>query len=121
MRWSLGANSELLFRFWKVVENQADAVVASDSFLDLGQDLLLQLVRRDICVKESVLYARVIAWAKHQCTKNDHKPTAENVRAALGEVLYAIRFPLMSMEEFFDKPVHDDYLTAEVCLDDNPG
>ncbi|KAH7696954.1 BTB/POZ domain-containing protein 6-A, partial [Aphelenchoides avenae] len=98
---------------WKVVEQNAAITVCSDYLVELDKELLLQVVKRDITVDETLLYGRVIAWAKSECARASLEVNSANVREVLGEVLYAIRFPVMTMDEFCKGPAQEEYLTAE--------
>lgn len=51
-------------------------------------------------------------WGEAECIRREMPVSPENVRAALGEVFYLIRFPLMSLEEFAAGPAQSKLLSG---------
>ena len=48
---------------------------------------------------------------------NNIEPTGQNKREQLKELLYLIRMPLLSIEEFTRGPVKSEILSEKECLD----
>ena len=53
----------------------------------------------------------VARWAEAACRRQEVAASPENMRAQLGEALYLVRFPLMSVEEFAAGPAQSGVLT----------
>ncbi|XP_055693619.1 BTB/POZ domain-containing protein 2-like [Lutzomyia longipalpis] len=49
---------------------------------------------------EKSLFDAVMLWARRECTRNGMGMTPQNMRTALGDILYQIRFPTMTNQEF---------------------
>ena len=50
-------------------------------------------------------------WSEAECQRQALPVTIENKRSVLGRVLYQIRFPLMTVEEFAQGPAQSGILT----------
>ena len=89
-------------RCWKVIENQTEASVKSEGFETIERSLLEAIVARDtLTIKEVALFKAVDRWATKQCEKQSLAAEGKIKRRILGEeVIKAIRFPLMTIEEF---------------------
>ena len=88
--------------WWKVIENQTEAAVKSEGFETIERSLLEAIVARDtLTIKEVALFKAVDRWATKQCEKQSLAAEGKIKRRLLGEkVIKAIRFPLMTIEEF---------------------
>jgi len=65
--------------------------------LQLDARVLKELLARDtLRIDENTLFA-VVAWAWNECRAQGKESTGENMRAALGDILYGTRFSLMDM------------------------
>lgn len=78
-------------------------VFASADFLRCDRDMLLLILKMDelSCKEEKDVFAACIAWAREECKRinlDGGKP--ENLRTALGEAIYQIRFSSFNAEEF---------------------
>ena len=89
-------------RCWKVIEYQTEAAVKSEGFETIERSLLEAIVARDtLAIKEVALFKAVDRWATKQCEKQSLAAEGTIKRRILGEeVIKAIRFPLMTVEEF---------------------
>ena len=89
-------------RCWKVIDNQTEASVKSEGFETIERPLLEAIVARDtLTVKEVALFKAVDRWATKQCEKQSLAAEGKIKRRILGEeVIKAVRFPLMTIEEF---------------------
>lgn len=118
------------------MDANAEQIVSSESWLTLDRTLLALLVKRNLRISELLLYNRLVEWAKNDCERYaphstgnfislvplirvcfraSVEVTAENIRAHLGELFLAIRFPLMSQLEFVRGPALEGYLSDKVC------
>ena len=89
-------------RCWKVIENKTEASVKSEGFETIERSLLEAIVARDsLTIREVALFKAVDRWATKQCEKQSLAVEGKIKRRILGEeVIKAIRFPLMTIEEF---------------------
>lgn len=72
---------------------------------ELDAQLLRELLTRDsLRIVETDIFAVVVAWATQECHREGKQATGENMRATLGDILFGVRFPLMSMD-FFENRV----------------
>merc|ERR1719341_2574626 len=92
-------------------KNTPEALTA-DGFTDIDIETLSAVLDRDsLRVKESKLFTAVLRWSESECQRQALPVTIENKRSVLGRVLYQIRFPLMSVEEFAQGPAQSGILT----------
>ncbi|KAL3122470.1 hypothetical protein niasHT_006350 [Heterodera trifolii] len=90
------------------------ALVKSEAFLQIDQDLLCEILERDqLRSSESEIWNAALRWADEQCRQNDIECSAKNRREILGPALFKIRLPLIPKEEFTESIVSTDVLTAE--------
>ena len=91
-------------RCWKVIENQTEAFVKSEGFETIERSLLEAIVARDtLTIEEVVLFKAVDGWATRQCEKQGLAAEGQIKRRILGdEVIKAIHFSVMTVEEFAD-------------------
>ena len=103
----------LVDRCWKMIDKQTEAAVRSDGFATIGRSLLEAVVVRDaLSIKEVDLFHAVDVWATKQCEKQGVAVNGELKRRILGEkVIKAIRFPVMTQEEFAAAVLDKDILT----------
>ncbi|XP_067044127.1 BTB/POZ domain-containing protein 6-like [Acropora muricata] len=89
-------------RCWEVVEVQTEEALASDDFVVAERSLVESVVKREkLNVKEIELFKAVNRWAEKNIEKQGIASDGNAKRAIIGEeILKAIRFPLMSQEEF---------------------
>ena len=91
-------------RCWKVIENHTEAAVKLEGFETIERSLLEAIVARDtLTIKEVALFKAVDGWATKHCEKQSLAVEGKLKRRILGEeVIKAIRFPVMTAEEFAD-------------------
>lgn len=92
---------ELMRRCWQVIDAQAELALRSDAFCDIDARTLESILRREtLNASESVVLEAALNWAEAECHRRELAPTVENKRLALGEALYLVRVPAMSLDEF---------------------
>ena len=93
---------DLKDRCWKVIEEETEEAVTSDEFITVERSLVETVVKREVLnVKEVELFKAVDRWATEQSKRQGITPDGESKRRILGEeIVKAIRFPLISQQEF---------------------
>ena len=109
------ADKDLKDRCWKVIEEQTEAAVKSDEFVTVERSLVETVVKREkLNVKEVELFKAVDRWAIEQSKRQGITPDGESKRRILGEeIVKAIRFPLMSQQEFASAVIDAELLTVK--------
>ncbi|KAL3069974.1 hypothetical protein niasHS_015737 [Heterodera schachtii] len=84
----------------------------------VNQELLCELLGRDqLAINGEIeIWKAALRWADNQCHKNGKEITGENRREVLGPVLYKIRFPTISHEDFSRIIVPSAVLTEEELI-----
>ena len=108
-------DKELEDRCWKVIMQQTEEAVTSDEFVTVERSLVETVVKREILnVKEVELFKAVDRWATEQSKRERITPNGESKRRILGEkIVKAIRFPLMSQQEFASVVIDSRILTLD--------
>lgn len=111
--------AELLTRCKKFIcfgiESVARKIFESDGFLDLRKESLSSLVESDdLSLDECFIYQSITRWAKHNCMKEgNNSPNSTEIRQMLGNLIFEIRFPTMSLENFWTEMASDEILSNE--------
>ncbi|XP_026800310.1 BTB/POZ domain-containing protein 6-B isoform X1 [Pangasianodon hypophthalmus] len=109
---------ELTQRCWEVIDAQAELALRSEGFCEIDlQTLEIILKRETLNTREAVVFQAVLEWAVAECKRQGLGPTARNKRAVLGKVLYLVRIPTMTLQEFADGAAQSDVLTLEETHD----
>lgn len=96
----------------ETIDKNAMDSLYSDSFFDIDLDTLKLVLNRDsLRVREVSLFLAAMRWAELECTRRSLELNSENKRKVLGEALYMIRFPLMTIEEFAHNVAQSELLT----------
>ena len=105
----------LVDRCWMVIENHTEAAVKSEGFETIERSLLEQVVTRDnLSIKEVALFQAVDRWATTQCEKQGLAEEGPIKRRILGEeMIKALRFPVMTGEEFAVNVLDTNILTSD--------
>lgn len=73
----------------------------SEYFLDIDLNTLKIVLGRDtLRIREASLFAAILKWAESECIRKNLQVNTENKRQILGDAVYLLRFPLMTIEEF---------------------
>ena len=127
-------------RAWEVIDAQAQLALTSDGFVDIDKETLkLILSRETLNCRETVIFDAARRWAQAECVRNDiqnenneenendagidhhsndqTKSDEERYREALGDALYLVRFPCMSVQEFADTVAKSGLLTLQETTD----
>ena len=95
-------DNDLEERCWSVIESHTEEAVTSDDFVTLERSVVESVVKRErLNVKEVDLFKAVDRWANRAVEKQGLTPDSKVKRKVLGEeIVKAIRFPVMSYNEF---------------------
>ncbi|KAG8514443.1 BTB/POZ domain-containing protein 6 [Galemys pyrenaicus] len=105
---------ELTQRCWEVIDAQAEMALRSEGFCEIDWPTLEIIVRREaLNTKEAVVFEAVLSWAEAECKRQGLPVTPRNQRHVLGPVLYLVRIPTMTLEEFANGPAQSEVLTLE--------
>ena len=113
-------NNEILEQTcWEVIDYNAEAIVADESFLDVQHAFLLSFVKRSSArIKELALFQALDRWATKKCEEASTNVDGEHKRQFLGEdIIKQFRFSLMSPKEFSDEVEPSGVLQANEILD----
>uniref|UniRef100_A0A182RV64 BTB domain-containing protein n=1 Tax=Anopheles funestus TaxID=62324 RepID=A0A182RV64_ANOFN len=109
---------ELMQRCWEVIDAQAEMAIKSDGFVDIDLKTFETILAREtLNCKEIHLFEAALSWAHGACTKMDIEPTSSNKRQLLGQALYLIRIPTMTLEEFANRVAQLGILTNQETID----
>ena len=110
----LGVTKGLENQCWKVIDKHASEVSNHDSFIEIDHGTLTSFLSRDTLVaKEIQLFQAAVRWAGQECRRLSIPLTAESKRRVLGDAFYAIRFPLMTVQEFTEEVAQSSFLSHE--------
>ena len=106
-------DKDLEERCWNVIEWHIEEAVTSDEFVTLERSVVESVVKRErLNVKEVDLLKAVDRWATKEMERQGLTPDGEVKRRVLGEeIVNAIRFPVMSYNEFASVVLDCDILT----------
>ena len=104
---------------WEVIDYNAEAIVADESFLDVQHAFLLSFVKRSSArIKELSLFQALDRWATKKCEDASTNGDGEHKRQFLGEdIIKQFRFSLMSPEEFSHEVEPSGVLQPNEILD----
>uniref|UniRef100_A0AAG5CPR1 BTB domain-containing protein n=1 Tax=Anopheles atroparvus TaxID=41427 RepID=A0AAG5CPR1_ANOAO len=109
---------DLMQRCWEVIDAQAEMAIKSEGFADIDLKTFETILAREtLNCKEIHLFEAALSWAHGACTKMDIEPTSSNKRQLLGQALYLIRIPTMTLEEFANRVAQLGILTNQETID----
>ncbi|XP_021939203.1 BTB/POZ domain-containing protein 3-like isoform X2 [Zootermopsis nevadensis] len=95
------------------IDMHTKEVLEQEQLEDLDLDGLRLIAERETLTVplESILFDALVRWCNRECKRRRLELSAENKRAVLGEeTLYAVRYLLMSSEEFLAGPMQSGLL-----------
>ena len=105
----------LVERCWEVIDEETEAAVKSDGFATLERPLLEALVERDtLDISEVKLFKGIVEWATKESEKRGIVADGQEKRRIIGErIVKALRFPVMTQEEFATVVIDSKILTYD--------
>ena len=101
-----------------VIDSTTETAVDSDSFTEIDNKTLHQILSRDnLRAKETVIFAAAARWAEAECTRQGRDVNPEQCREVLGDAMYLIRFPTMTEREFANCVVQSGLLSKQEIID----
>ncbi|KAH7720573.1 BTB/POZ domain-containing protein 6 [Aphelenchoides avenae] len=100
------------------IDENAEKVLTSNNFLELEEGHLKAILSRDsLKATETVVWGCTVDWAKAKLLSRHEEQSPEAIRKSLGDLLYLVRFPLMSIEMFGQGPGRSCILTQDERLE----
>ncbi|XP_065672632.1 BTB/POZ domain-containing protein 2 [Hydra vulgaris] len=100
------------------IDKYTVASLNAEGFTDIDADTLkIVLLRDSLSARENQIFDAVVRWSEVECRRRNIEKTNENKRIALGDLLYLIRFPLMTLEEFANNAAQSGMLTDKEIVD----
>jgi BTB/POZ domain-containing protein 3/6 len=105
-------------RCWEVLDAQAEMAIKSEGFVDIDiKTFETILARETLNCKEINLFEAAINWAHSACSKSEIEPSPQNKRQILGQALFLIRIPTMTLEQFANSVAQFGILTQQETID----
>jgi hypothetical protein len=96
------------------IEENAKAVITSDSFVELSKERLIVLLQSsDLKIKETDLWQSVVRWGRTECKRKK----ADDLKSALDTVIPHMRFPLFNVMELSTFVTPLNVLSSEQMLE----
>ena len=110
--------TKLAQRCWYVIDTQTEDVFQSDDFTDIDHKTLQEiLVRETLDVDETKVFDAAKRWAEAECLRQGRDPSPQQCREMLGEALYLLRFPTMTLGDFADGAGQSGLLSVQETND----
>ena len=108
-------DKDLMERCWKLIDEKTKEALNTDEFATIEMSLLKEVIIRDnLSVDEIDLFKAVDLWATEECKRQGLEAVGATKRNILGEeIVKAIRFPIMKLEDFSSVVLASDVLTKE--------
>ncbi|XP_055356245.1 BTB/POZ domain-containing protein 3-like [Paramacrobiotus metropolitanus] len=118
LAWPVHTDNSMVENCLHFVDMHCEEVLQSEQFTQLKHTTVRKIVERDtLSVHENVIYAAVDTWAVAACTRDNLEPSVNNRRQVLGDILYLIRFPLMTDAQLADGPAGSGLLLPSEVLE----
>ena len=99
------------------IEQEAPDVLSSEDFVKLSKEALHEVLQLNLRISnEMEVFQASIYWAKNKCQELTKPIEGTNLREALGDNLFLIRFPTMSPTDISDTVIPQNVLTASEGL-----
>ena len=110
----LTKSADLKMKCMYIITNTAREAIRSNDFMKLCPECVSRITEStDLNASEDEVFEALIDWGEHECLRNKMEISPSNVRKALGNIFYNIRFPAMN-DSYYKREVEPkDYLTTE--------
>ena len=96
------------------IETRTDDILSSSAFCDVSLQSLVKILRFEkLTISELDLFKSCLKWSVEECKRQDLEVTSENQREVLGEALYLIHFPTITLTDFANFVSQTKILTPE--------
>ena len=94
------------------IQEEASAVLMSEDFVSLSKEALKEVLQLDLHIRNELeVLQATMKWAERKCKELNKSVDGANLREVLGDNLFLIRFPTMSVDNFNETVVPYDVLT----------
>ena len=108
---------ELKAKALKVIQNDASEALSSESFTKLSHEALSEVLLMDLKISNEVeVFKACLKWAEYKCQELEKSTNGANIREVLGNNLFLVRFPTMTVDDFNNSVLPHDVLTAQEGL-----
>ena len=108
------ADEDIFQSCLKYIGERTIACLNTTPFLSVCQYCLSCItVSDELTIKESDLFQQIVEWSKSECLREELENTESNTRKVLGDVIFNIRFPLMSIG-YFSKYIEKTNILKEI-------
>nr|XP_018902559.1 PREDICTED: BTB/POZ domain-containing protein 2-like [Bemisia tabaci] len=84
-----------------IIDNETKEAIESDEFTSIDLNTLcLILERNSLKIKEYDLLRATLRWSEAECNRRNLTINSENRSSVLGNAIYRLRYPLLSLAEF---------------------
>ena len=101
-----------------VIDSQTKEALGSDSFTEIDYQTLEQILGRDtLRANETIVFEAATSWAEAECTRQGRDVEPKQCRKILGDALYLIRLPTMTLNEFANGALQSGILSKQEIID----
>lgn len=108
---------ELATKCLAFIRKNAKDVLASDDYLQLSNASVLEVLNLELPVDEIKIFTAANRWVENKCRLANEPISGQTKRQHRGEIVYAIRFPLLTSKELAHHVSPSDVLTHKEELD----
>ena len=101
-------------RCLKTIQENSSKVLTTPDFLTSSRDVVTRVLESEnLSAPEIEVFEACVAWAKKKLEREETEVTPDNIKVTLDEMLYLVRFPTMTVDEFANRVLPHN------LLDDN--
>ena len=96
------------------IEEEAPSVLSSEEFTTMSTDALHEVLQLRLWISNEIdVFNASIKWAANRCQQLKRTMDGANMREVLGDNLFLIRFPTMTIEDINNTIIPQDILTDQ--------
>ncbi|XP_055351478.1 BTB/POZ domain-containing protein 2-like [Paramacrobiotus metropolitanus] len=100
-----------------MLDKKTVEILRSEQFINIRQDTLRVILQRNtLSAEEHDIYLAVERWAVEACKRNSMELSAVNRRQMLGDAIFLVHFPLLTVAQLSDGPATSGLLTEAELL-----